>query len=196
MKKFLCTAALACLICTAGCGQSQSNIITDLPSKIPEEVSDIAVFVSGMGCSDPNCTDASHHHDCLPDCGDYAHHHNCSLDCTDASHHHDVIDHEEESHDDIDHEEESHDVIDHEEEHHDDPTSVTTVSFISGMGCSDPNCTDASHHHDCPSDCNDYEHHHNCPLDCTDENHHHNGTNNANGSGQHHTKQHHGNDHH
>lgn len=58
---------------------------------------------------------------------------------------------------------------------------VTTVSFISGMGCDDPTCTDPSHHHDCPSDCADYDHHHHCGLDCNDSTHHHHG-----GQGHHH----------
>lgn len=90
MKKFLCTATSACLIFLVGCGQS--GMVTNLSSQHQDDVADMAVttvsFVSGMGCSDPNCTDASHHHDCPPDCGDYEHHHNCGLDCTEVSHHH------------------------------------------------------------------------------------------------------------
>ncbi|MDE6625938.1 MAG: hypothetical protein K2K56_06170 [Lachnospiraceae bacterium] len=86
MKKFFCTAMFACLIFLAGCGQS--GTVTDLSSKLPDNASGTTVFVSGMGCSDPDCTDASHHHDCPPDCGDYEHYHNCDLDCTEASHHH------------------------------------------------------------------------------------------------------------
>lgn len=77
-----------------------------------------------------------------------------------------------------------------------DSAEVTTVSFVSGMGCSDPDCTDASHHHDCPADCDDYEHHHNCDLDCTEESHHHSGTNSVNGTEQHHSEQRHGGSHH
>lgn len=83
MRKFLCIAAFSCLIFCAGCGQS--DVKTDLPSQ------PTAAFVSGMGCSDPNCTDASHHHDCPADCEDYDHHHSCDLDCTDASHHHEGV---------------------------------------------------------------------------------------------------------
>ena len=52
-------------------------------------------------------------------------------------------------------------------------SGAASVSFISGMDCNDPNCTDPSHHHDCPADCGDYDHHHNCGLDCTDASHHH-----------------------
>lgn len=77
-----------------------------------------------------------------------------------------------------------------------DSVKVTTVSFVNGMGCSDPDCTDASHHHDCPSDCDDYEHHHNCDLDCTEESHHHSGTNSVNETEQHHSEQRHGGGHH
>lgn len=60
-----------------------------------------------------------------------------------------------------------------------------TVTFVPGMGCSDPTCTDASHHHDCPAGCADYEHHHTCALDCTEASHHHSGTasNNAGNPG-------------
>ncbi len=47
------------------------------------------------------------------------------------------------------------------------------VSFVAGMGCTDPNCTDPGHHHDCPVDCADYEHHHNCTLDCAEPSHNH-----------------------
>ena len=105
-------------------------------------------FVSGMGCDDPNCTDPSHHHDCPADCGDYEHHHHCGLDCDDPAHNHNCG------------------------EHH--GAAASTVSFVSGMGCDDPNCTDSSHHHDCPADCGDYEHHHHCGLDCDDPAHNHN----------------------
>lgn len=68
--------------------------------------------------------------------------------------------------------------------------------FMSGMGCSDPDCTDLSHHHDCPSDCENYDHHHNCGLDCSEASHHHNNVSGANDSGQHHQTRHHGGYHH
>ena len=164
MKNFLCIATVAYLIFLTGC--SQSGMVMNLTSQLQDNLPDTAVFVSGMGCSDPDCTDASHHHDCPPDCGDYEHHHNCDLDCTEESH------------------------------HHADSTIVATVSFVSGMGCSDPDCTDASHHHDCPADCGDYEHYHNCALDCTETSHHHSSASGVNESGQHHTEQHHGGNHH
>ena len=86
MKNFLFTAGLMCVLFITGCDKGE--IITNLNFHLPYNVSDTTVFVSGMGCSDLNCTDTSHHHDCLPDCEDYDHHHNCSLDCTEASHHH------------------------------------------------------------------------------------------------------------
>lgn len=58
-----------------------------------------------------------------------------------------------------------------------DPTmGGVTKSFVSGMGCDDPTCTDTSHHHDCLLNCTEYEHYHHCDLDCTDPAHnHHNG---------------------
>ena len=71
-------------------------------------------------------------------------------------------------------------------------SDAATVSFVSGMGCDDPNFTDASHRHDCPADCTDYEHHHNCPLDCTEESHHHSGQT----AESHHQEEHHGSGHH
>ena len=70
-----------------------------------------------------------------------------------------------------------------------------SATFVNGMGCSDPNCTDSSHHHDCPSDCQDYSHHHNCDLDCQEESHHHNTTSKTSTS-IHHQEQHHGSTHH
>lgn len=61
---------------------------------------------------------------------------------------------------------------------------VANISFVGGMGCNDPSCTDPSHHHDCPSDCKEYEHHHHCDLDCTDPVHSHH-SNGHNESGHH-----------
>lgn len=86
MKRFLCTAMFGCLIFLTGCGQRDRGI--NLSSHAQDDVSGKAVFVSGMGCNDPNCTDPSHHHDCPPDCGDYEHYHTCDLNCTETSHHH------------------------------------------------------------------------------------------------------------
>lgn len=66
-------------------GSAQSG----LPLQGTPDAAPIATaFVPGMGCSDPACTDAAHHHDCPAGCADYEHHHTCALDCTDASHHH------------------------------------------------------------------------------------------------------------
>ena len=86
MKRFLCTAMFGCLIFLTGCGQRDRGM--NLSSHLQDDVSGKAVFVSGMGCSDSNCTDPTHHHDCPPDCGDYEHYHNCDLNCTETSHHH------------------------------------------------------------------------------------------------------------
>ncbi len=68
--------------------------------------------------------------------------------------------------------------------------------FVSGMGCSNLNCTDSSHYHDCPTDCKDYNHYHNCNLDCTEVIHHHNRTTEANELEHHYQKKHHGSNHH
>ena len=65
------------------------NMQIDLPLRDTSDAVPVtAAFVPGMGCSDPACTDASHHHDCPADCADYEHYHTCALDCTEASHHH------------------------------------------------------------------------------------------------------------
>ena len=139
---------LALVFLLAGCGGETAG---GTPQNTAPEAGPVS-FVAGMGCSDPTCTDPSHHHDCPVDCTDYEHHHNCTLDCADPSHHH-----------------EEH----HDEPHHTEAPAAAPVSFIAGMGCNDPTCTDPSHHHDCPADCADYEHHHHCPLDCTDASHNH-----------------------
>lgn len=57
----------------------------------------------------------------------------------------------------------------HQNDRHHSATSsgTTTGHFIHSMDCSDPNCTNAAHFHDCPSDCNDGAHYHNCPTTCT-----------------------------
>ena len=182
MKRSLFVIAMTGLFLLSGCGGSGENV--SAPEEEQEEIQQeniqpaavtaaapapvqMTAFVSGMGCSDPNCTDASHHHDCPADCADYSHYHNCALDCTEASHHHtETGTHHENS----------------------QPTVTTaapvqTIAFVSGMGCSDPTCTDASHHHDCPADCADYSHYHNCSLDCTEGSHHH--------KSQHHGSAHH-----
>ena len=83
-----------------------------------------------------------------------------------------------------------------EQENNSASVTVTNVSFVSGMGCSDPDCADVTHHHDCPLDCGDYEHHHNCALDCTIASHHHSGTSTVSGTTQHHTAQSHSGQHH
>ena len=66
--------------------------------------------------------------------------------------------------------------------HHDE----VSTTFMNGMGCSDKNCTNPSHYHDCPADCADYDHYHNCSLDCVETDHHH--SSHTAGSG--HTEQH------
>ena len=66
-------------------GNTQSD--PPLPGT-PDAAPAAAAFLPGMGCSDPACTDAAHHHDCPADCADYEHHHACALDCTEAGHHH------------------------------------------------------------------------------------------------------------
>lgn len=166
MKRYPFFITLVGILIMSGCTKMEP--ITD--SNFQNGISDATVFVRGMGCNDPNCTDSTHHHDCPSDCDDYNHYHNCDLNCTETSHHHFNTHHG----DDID----------------------TNVSFVSGMGCNDPNCTDSTHYHDCPADCDDYDHYHHCSLNCTETSHHHNESNNANRSGQHHQRRHHGGTHH
>lgn len=109
----------------------------------PETFFDIeqipATFIPGMGCNDPYCLDASHHHDCPAGCTDYSHHHTCPLDCTDASHHHGAS-----SGSFIAGMGCSNPYCTDTSHHHDCPAS----------------CTDYSHHHTCPLDCTDVSHHH------------------------------------
>ena len=45
-------------------------------------------FSNSMGCSDKNCSDASHFHDCNEDCSDPAHYHFCESDCNIKEHNH------------------------------------------------------------------------------------------------------------
>lgn len=86
MKKFICINALVFIFMLTGCSSEYPNT-SDLSSQ-PDQSSANVAFISSMGCNDPNCTDASHHHDCPPDCTDYDHYHSCNLDCTETSHHH------------------------------------------------------------------------------------------------------------
>lgn len=160
MLKYLYMIVSAYLILLTGSGND--GMMMEFHSQ--EDATAPTAFVSGMGCSDPYCTDISHHHDCPQDCEDYNHYHNCSLDCAETGHHHGLM-------------------------------TDANGSFVCGMGCSDPYCTDITHHHDCPQDCGDYNHYHNCDLDCTEAEHCHRGTSGGNESGQHHGGQHHGNHH-
>lgn len=68
---------------------------------------------------------------------------------------------------------------------------AATTAYVSGMGCNDPTCTDASHHHDCPADCTEYDHYHNCDLSCNEASHHHGGAAVTDGHGKHHGSSHH-----
>ena len=142
---------LALVFLLAGCGGEAAG---GAPQKSAPEAGPVS-FVAGMGCTDPNCTDPGHHHDCPVDCADYEHHHNCALDCAEPSHNH------------KDHHEEPHHTaavepapsVEPQPEPAPEPEPVsapapqpeppavqtqtlTAVSYISGMGCSDPNCTD------------------------------------------------------
>ena len=45
-------------------------------------------FSNSMGCSDKNCSDASHFHSCDEDCSDPAHYHSCESDCNIKEHNH------------------------------------------------------------------------------------------------------------
>jgi len=161
---------LALVFLLSGCGGEAAG---GAPQKSAPEAGPVS-FVAGMGCTDPNCTDPSHHHDCPVDCADYEHHHNCALDCAEPSHNH---------------------AGHHDEPGHTEAPAAVPVSFVAGMGCEDPNCTDPDHHHDCPADCANYEHHHSCALDCAEPSHCHAGTAVSTGGGRHHGGGHHGRHH-
>ena len=78
-------------------------------------------------------------------------------------------------------------------------SGTATGYFIHSMDCSDPNCTNAAHFHDCPSDCSDGAHYHNCPTSCTVASHghpgNHTGSQNSSGHSSGHNNDH-GNGHH
>ncbi len=82
-------------------------------------------------------------------------------------------------------------IIAHHNAHHHTITG-STGHFIHSMDCSNTDCTDPEHFHDCPSDCDDPAHYHNCPTDCTIASHGHPGRH-TNNSGH---SDHHGNGHH
>ena len=171
MKKILCITMTVFFFLMAGCATTETTEKRLDVSLQSGNSSVNTTFVSSMGCNDQSCTDASHHHDCPADCTDYDHYHNCALDCSETQHH-------------------------HSQNHHQntnpiESSEVPAASFVSGMGCNDQNCTDASHHHDCPADCTDYDHYHNCALDCHETSHHHGGETAVEGHGKHHGNNHH-----
>lgn len=75
-------------------------------------------------------------------------------------------------------------------------TNTANIVFLSSFGCSDQNCTDPSHYHNCPPDCTDYDHYHNCTWGCTETSHHHGGQTVKGGHGEHYNDSHHNDDHH
>ena len=152
-----------CALNCAETGHHHANHHSETSTAVPVS------FVAGMGCSDPNCTDPSHYHDCPAGCADYEHYHSCALNCAEAGHHH--------------------------ANHHSETSTAVPVSFVAGMGCSDPNCTDPNHYHDCPADCANYEHRHSCALDCAEPSHCHASTAVSTGGGRHHGGGHHGRHH-
>ncbi len=117
-----------------------------------EQIMSTVTFLPGMGCSNPYCTDASHHHDCPADCTDYSHHHTCPLDCTDTSHHHAGV----------------------------AAANFIAGMGCSDPYCTDAshhhdcpaNCTDYSHHHTCPLNCTDASHHHGWTISTAGGGHH------------------------
>ena len=184
MKKNLCITVLVFLLLLTGCSsnspnvsslssQSESSNISEINSlsSRPDHDTPNVVFMNSMGCNDLNCTDTSHYHDCPTDCTDYDHYHNCALDCAEEEHHHS----------------QTH----HQDDHQTNSPEAITTTFISGMGCNDQNCTDVSHHHDCPSDCTEYDHYHHCNLDCAETSHHHGGQNGEEDHEEHHNGSHH-----
>lgn len=80
----------------------------------------------------------------------------------------------------------SHENTHHTDNHHTQHT--TSRSFVSSMGCNDPNCSYSTHFHNCDESCDDPAHYHSCDADCTAESHNHPGSHHAeNSSSQHFT---------
>lgn len=75
-------------------------------------------------------------------------------------------------------------------------TDTTNVVLLGSFGCSDQNCTDASHYHNCSTTCTDYDHYHNCTLGCTETSHRHGGQTVEGGHRKHCNGSHHADDHH
>lgn len=182
MRKPLFMSVMLSFMLLAGCGAA--TLEASEASVQPEKVyASPTAYVSGMGCNDPSCTDATHHHDCPADCTEYDHYHNCGLDCTEAQHHHSQNHHQNVN--------DTGNKNANQPESQPDTSADVAADFVSGMGCSDPSCTDAAHHHDCPTDCTEYDHYHNCDLGCNETSHHHGGSTVTGSHGKHHENGHH-----
>ena len=85
MKKTFFIVTLICLFFMTGCGRVDKMVHSN--SNLPNQNYHSATFINGMGCSDPNCTDSSHHHDCPSDCQEESHHHNTTSKTSTSIHH-------------------------------------------------------------------------------------------------------------
>lgn len=59
-------------------------------ANLPAEAADQAqaVYLTCMGCADPDCVDPAHYHYCTPGCTVAEHYHDCPVGCADPAHYH------------------------------------------------------------------------------------------------------------
>lgn len=114
-----------------------------------------AVYLTCMGCADPDCVDPAHYHYCAPGCAVAEHYHDCPVGCADPTHPCCGQCWEETG-------------------------VVCPREFCPSMGCTAEGCTDPAHYHSCPAGCTDAAHCQDCPLgdpnaDCPRYTGHHRG---------------------
>lgn len=114
-----------------------------------------AVYLTCMGCADPDCVDPAHCHYCAPGCAVAEHYHDCPVGCADPTHPCCGQCWEETG-------------------------VVCPREFCPSMGCTAEGCTDPAHYHNCPAGCTDAAHCQDCPLgypnaDCPRYTGHHRG---------------------
>lgn len=114
-----------------------------------------AVYLTCMGCADPDCVDPAHYHHCAPGCAVAEHYHDCPVGCADPTHPCCGQCWEETG-------------------------VVCPREFCPSMGCTAEGCTDPAHYHNCPAGCTDAAHCQDCPLgypnaDCPRYTGHHRG---------------------
>lgn len=111
---------------------------------VPAETADQAqaVYLTCMGCADPDCVDPAHYHYCTPGCTVAEHYHDCPVGCADPTH-------------------------PCYGQCWEEAGVACPREFCPSMGCTVEGCTDPAHYHSCPAGCADPAHYHNCPAGCT-----------------------------